>query len=211
MKGGTVLAVPPFIALTGGIGAGKSTALAVLQKLGVATISSDAIVHELYETSAVREAVASRFGADVVHDGAVDRGRLAQAAFATEVGREWLERLLWPLVRERVSQWRQQMSTQDPSPRALVVEVPLLFESGGDGLYDATIVIVTEERLRERRARERGHRAVAEREARQLSQAEKSQLATYVVANDGEIEDLEHKLAGVLDTVLGSGKRGDSR
>jgi dephospho-CoA kinase len=202
MKGGTVSTVPPFIALTGGIGAGKSTALAALERLGVATISSDAVVHELYGTAAIRESVVARFGAEVVNDDVIDRGRLAAAVFASEAGRVWLEQLLWPLVRARVAQWREQMSRADPAPRALVVEVPLLFESGGESGYDATIAVVADEQARERRARERGHSSVAEREARQLSQEEKAQRADYVVVNDGEIADLEYKLAGVIDTVL---------
>jgi len=168
----------------------------------VETTSSDAIVHDLYATAAVRAAVAARFGADVVQNGIVDRGRLAAAAFTSDEGRAWLEQLLWPLVRERVSEWRAQMSRRDPLPRALVVEVPLLFEAGGESGYDATIAVVADEQLREQRARQRGHVAVAEREARQLSQDEKAQRATYIVVNDGEIADLEYKLAEVIDTVL---------
>jgi dephospho-CoA kinase len=200
--------VPPFIALTGGIGAGKSTALAALQRLGAETTSSDAIVHELYTTAAVRDAVVARFGVEVLKDGVVDRGRVAAAAFASDEARAWLEQLLWPLVRERVSQWRELMNRRDPPPLALVVEVPLLFEAGAASGYDATIAIVADEQVREQRARERGHSAVAEREARQLSQEQKAQLANYVVVNDGEISDLEYKLAEVIDTVLSGGTLG---
>ncbi len=94
--------MPPFVALTGGIGAGKSTALAALERLGAAVISSDAIVHELYGTDAVRDAVVARFGVEVAPDGVVDRGALAARAFATDADRAWLEQLLWPLVRGRV-------------------------------------------------------------------------------------------------------------
>lgn len=200
--------MPPFIALTGGIGAGKSTALAALQRLGAETTSSDAIVHELYSTAAVRDAVVERFGTEVVQEGVVDRGRVAAAAFASDEGRVWLEQLLWPLVRERVSQWREVMNRRDPPPLALVVEVPLLFEAGAQSAYDATIAVVADEQVREQRARERGHSAVAEREARQLSQEQKAQLANYVVVNDGEIADLEYKLAELIDTVLSGGTSG---
>jgi len=190
--------VPPFVALTGGIGAGKSTALAALERLGAAVLSTDAVVHQLYESPEVLTAVVERFGAEVAPDGAVDRGRLAQLAFATDEGRAWLERLLWPLVRARVAAWREQASCGEPAPRALVVEVPLLFEAGQDKAYDATIAITVDEDVRRARAAARGHQAVDQRAARQLSQEEKASRATYVVANDGDEHELERKLSSVL-------------
>jgi dephospho-CoA kinase len=189
---------PPFIALTGGIGAGKSTALAALERLGAAVISSDSVVHELYAGEPVRDAVVARFGQRVAPDGVIDRGLLATIAFQTPPDRAWLEGLIWPLVRERVAAWRQQAEQAVPRPRALVVEVPLLFEAGQEGLYDATIAVTAEEEVRRERASGRAHSAAQEREARQLSQAEKAARATYVVANDGDLDELEHKLSSVL-------------
>jgi dephospho-CoA kinase len=197
VKGGTDQ-VPPFIALTGGIGAGKSTALAILERLGAAVISSDAVVHELYTSDRVRDAVVARFGAKVAPDGVVDRGQLATVAFDTAESRAWLEGLIWPLVRERVAAWRLASEQAAPRPRALVVEVPLLFEAGQEGLYDATIAVTADEDILRDRASARGHRAADEREARQLSQADKAARASYVVANDGDVDELERKLSSVL-------------
>jgi dephospho-CoA kinase len=194
--------VPPFVALTGGIGAGKSTALAALGRLGAAVISSDAIVHELYAADAVRDAVVARFGPGVATDGVVDRGELAAHAFSTDEDRVWLEQLLWPLVRERVADWRERVSRTVPPPRVLVVEVPLLFEAGSDEMYDATIAIIADEQVREARAQTRGHRALAERDARQLSQQEKAARSTFVVVNDGDEQELEDKLSSIL-AILG--------
>lgn len=190
--------MPPFLALTGGLGAGKSTALAALARLGAAVTSSDAVVHELYGTPAVRDAVVERFGAEVAPGGVVDRSALASRIFADATDRAWLEQLLWPLVRERILAWREAVGRVTPVPRALVVEVPLLFEAGSDQMYDATIAVVADEEIREARAHTRGHQAVAEREARQLSQQEKAARATFVVANDGTIEQLEAKLSAIL-------------
>ena len=191
----------PFIGLTGGIGAGKSTALAALERLGAVVLSTDAVVHELYGSDEVRDAVVARFGTDVAPGGVVDRGALAQAAFATPEGREWLERLLWPRVGQRIVAFRESAAAASPSPAAAVVEVPLLFESGLDHGIDATVAVIADEAVREERAGARGHQALAERSARQLSQTEKSQRATYTVVNDGSVEQLEAKLSSILDML----------
>lgn len=198
MTGGGTSRVPPFVGLTGGIGAGKSTALAALERLGAATLSTDALVHELYESDAVRDAVVARFGPEIAPGGVVDRGRVATAAFSSDEDRAWLEQLIWPLVRRGVADWREAAASTEPPPRALIVEVPLLFEAGQEGAYDATIVVSAPEPLRSARARARGHRALDERAARQLSQEEKAARATYVVVNDGDVAELADKLSSIL-------------
>ena len=193
----------PFVGLTGGIGAGKSTALDALERLGAAVLSTDRVVHELYDGPEVRAAVADRFGSDVVSQGGVDRALLAQRAFATPDDRAWLEELLWPKVGERMVRWRQALQAGSPPPRAAVVEVPLLFESGMEGAFDATIAVVANEELRAQRAGARGHQALAERSARQLTQQEKAGRATYTVVNDGTVEQLEQSLSDVLEILEG--------
>jgi dephospho-CoA kinase len=191
----------PFVGLTGGLGAGKSTALAALERLGAATISTDAIVHQLYEDPEIVSAVTERFGDEVVTDGRVNRSALAGKAFATDDGRKFLEELLWPRVGARVAEWKEEVERRSPPPPAAVVEIPLLFESGMDALFDATIAVVADEEVRAARAAARGHEAVAERDARQLSQQEKAERATYAVVNDGTEQDLERQLAKVLDAL----------
>jgi dephospho-CoA kinase len=86
----------------------------------------------------------------------------------------------------------------EPPPVAAVVEVPLLFEADMAGLFDATIAVVADEQLRDRRAGARGHVAVAERTARQLPQEEKARRATVAVRNDGSPRDLERALSAAL-------------
>jgi len=161
-------------------------------------LSTDAVVHELYDDPEVRQAVTDRFGEVVSADGTIDRAAVARAAFASEDGRAWLEGLLWPRVGTRIAQWRDRLERQSPSPRAAVVEVPLLFESGMGEVFDATIAVVADEEVRAERAGARGHQALAERGARQLSQQEKAQRATYVAVNDGSVAELEAKLSGIL-------------
>lgn len=191
----------PFIGLTGGIGAGKSTALRALERLGAACLSTDAVVHELYGSAEVRDAVTDHFGSEVVHDGAIDRPALARAAFASGEQTAWLEQLLWPRVGERMAAWRGELERRPAPPRAAVVEVPLLFESGMDSAFDATIAVIADEPIRERRLAERGDEALAQRSARQLSQREKSERATYTVVNDGTEAELEHNLSAILDML----------
>jgi dephospho-CoA kinase len=188
----------PFVGLTGGMGAGKSTALAALERLGAAVLSSDAVVHELYAGEQLRDAVVGRWGAEVAPNGVIDRAAVAARAFASAEDRVWLEGTVWPLVASRVAAWLEQVRRESPPPRAAVVEVPLLFEAGLEGLYDTTLAVIADEALRGRRAADRGHALIEERGARQLSQPEKARRAAFVVRNDGTEEDLERELSAVL-------------
>jgi dephospho-CoA kinase len=164
-------------------------------------LSTDRVVHEQYESSEVVEAVRGRFGESVAPGGVVDRAELARRAFATPEDREWLEGLLWPRVGSRMAEWRSSLEEAAERPRAAVVEVPLLFESGMEKAFDATIAVVVSEDLRASRAGARGHEALAERSARQLTQQEKAQRATYVVVNEGTVEELESKLSALLEML----------
>jgi dephospho-CoA kinase len=192
---------PPFVGLTGGIGAGKSEALAALERLGAATLSTDAVVHELYGDPEVRDAVVERWGQEVAPDGVVDRGAVARRAFANGEERGFLESLIWPRVGSRIVEWREAETAREPA--ALVIEVPLLFESGMDHGFDATIAVVADEEVRRARAGARGHDSLDERTARQLTQEEKAARATFVVANSGTIEELESRLSDVLAKLRG--------
>ena len=183
---------PPLIGLTGAIAAGKSEALAALARLGAATLSSDAVVHELLGTPGVREQLVARWGGDVAPDGIVDRARVGAIVFERPEELGWLESLLHPLVGRRIAGWVVGLTPDTP---AAVVEVPLLFESEMDQVFDATLSVVAPDAARAERARTRGTDLLAERSGRQLSQDEKAARATFVVANDGSVGDLEAKLA----------------
>ena len=186
----------PFVGLTGGLGAGKSEALRLLEELGAVTLSTDAVVHELLETDELRDEVVARLGPDVAVDGRLDRSRIAERVFGDDEARKWLEGLLWPRVGVRVAEWR----AQSPD-RVAVVEVPLLFESGMEAVFDSTIAVIADEDVRERRAAARGHASVAERAGRQLTQAEKADRADFEVRNDGSLDELKQNLSRVLATL----------
>jgi dephospho-CoA kinase len=191
----------PFVGLTGGIGAGKSEALRALERLGAATLSTDAVTHELLATDEVRDLLVAELGEEVAPNGQIDRGAVAQRVFGDDGKRKWLEGVIWPRVGQRVAEFRE---SSEGHPAA-VVEVPLLFESGMESVFDKTVVVVADEGIRSERAAARGHQLVEARAARQLTQDEKAQKADFVVRNDGTVEELEIKLSEVLEKLREDG------
>jgi dephospho-CoA kinase len=193
--------VPPLtIGLTGGIAAGKSTALAAFERLGAATISSDAVVHELLDAEPLLGRLIERWGADVAPDGRVDRARVGEIVFADPEQLSWLESQVHPLVGERIGAF---LLSLPAGTEIAVVEVPLLFESEMEGVFDTTVAVVTSDDVRRARADARGHALVEERDARQLEQAEKAERAAHVVENDGTPEDLERALSALVEKLRG--------
>jgi dephospho-CoA kinase len=186
---------PLTIGLTGGIAAGKSEALKAFSRLGAATLSSDAVVHELLETEPLRGCLAERWGPEVIPAEGVDRAKIGEIVFADPEELAWLEGQIHPLVQQRTAEW---LSSLPGDIEVAVVEVPLLFEAGSDRVFDTTVAVVTADEVRRERAAARGHALVDEREARQLTQMEKAERAEHVVANDGSVEDLERALSALL-------------
>jgi dephospho-CoA kinase len=177
--------------------------LRALERLGAATLSTDAVTHELLQTDEVRSLVVEKLGSEVAPDGRLDRSVIAERVFGDDEQRKWLERLLWPRVGARVAEFRESVEGRP----AAVVEVPLLFEAGMEGAFDKTIAVIADEEVRAERAGARGHAGLSERTARQFSQEEKAQRADYVVRNDGTVEELEIKLSEVLEKLRQDGDR----
>jgi dephospho-CoA kinase len=190
--------MPLTIGLTGGIAAGKSEALAAFERLGAATLSSDAVVHELLESEPLIGRLVERWGEEVAPGGRIDRARVGSIVFADPEQLTWLEQQIHPQVGERTAAW---LGSLPADTEVAVVEVPLLFEAGRDEVFDTTVAIVTGDEVRRARAEARGHALVDEREARQLPQEEKAARASHVVANDGTVEDLERSLSALLDKL----------
>jgi len=190
--------MPLTIGLTGGIAAGKSEALAAFERLGAATISSDAVVHELLDSEPLLDRLTERWGAEVVSEGRIDRAKVGEVVFADPDELTWLEAQIHPLVGERIGSWLMSLSEET---EVAVVEVPLLFEAGMEGVFDTTVAVVTSDEVRRARAEARGHALVGEREARQLAQEEKAARAEHVIENDGSVEDLEQALSALIETL----------
>jgi dephospho-CoA kinase len=159
------------------------------------------VVHQLLAGDELRKLLVERYGDEIAPNGQVDRSKLADVVFADREQRAWLEGELWPRVGARIAAWREE--AQRSRPIALVVEVPLLFESGMEAAFDRTVAIVADESVRHERAAARGHASLEARGARQLTQDQKAQRADFVVRNDGTIEDLERNLSEILATIGG--------
>jgi dephospho-CoA kinase len=189
---------PLKIGLTGGIAAGKSEALKAFERLGAATLSSDAVVHELLDSDELRERLVERWGPHVAPDGKVERAKIGEIVFADPEQLTWLEQQIHPLVQQRTAAWLLSLPAET---EVAVVEVPLLFEAGSDKVFDTTVAVVTADEVRRERAAARGHALVDEREARQLPQSEKAERAEHVVVNDGSVEELEGALSALLEKL----------
>jgi dephospho-CoA kinase len=186
---------PIAVAITGGIGAGKSTALDAFRAHGAATVSSDEIVHHLLATDdEVRDAIAARLGVDALTDGRPDRAKIARAVFGDRERLAWLEGLLHPLVSREYLTWREQLGQLDDPPSVCVTEVPLLFEVDAQDRFDKIVVITAPSALREQRRRV----ARDDRDSRLLPDREKVRRADFHYVNKGTFDDLFAWVAGVM-------------
>ena len=190
---------PIAVAITGGIGAGKSEALAAFARHGAATISSDDIVHRLlHEDDEVHHAVVERFGDRVLDPrGEIDRGAIADIVFADREALEWLEGLLHPRVVDEYLSWRERLEELDDPPRVSATEVPLLYEVGGQDRFDAVVVVTAPPGVREARAQVDAE----EREARLLPDSVKVAQADFSYVNDGSLEKLDDFVQAVLQEL----------
>jgi dephospho-CoA kinase len=186
---------PVAVAITGGIGAGKSEALRAFARNGAATVSSDEIVHHLLRRPDVREAVVARMGTGIVGpDGEIDRRALGTVVFNDREALAWLEEALHPLVSAEYLQWREQLAHLPNPPRVSVTEVPLLYETGGDARFDKVVVITAPSKLR----RARSDVTADDRESRLIPDSEKVKRADFSYKNIGTLDELDAFVKSVL-------------
>jgi dephospho-CoA kinase len=188
--------LPLAVAITGGIGAGKSEALFAFQKAGAATVSSDEIVHHLLrEDVEVREELLGELGEGILgEDGAIDRARVAELVFGDRDKLAFLESVLHPRVAAEYLRWREQLDRLPNPPEVCVTEVPLLYESGAEARFDKVVVVTAPAKLREQRRRVPRD----SREQRLLPDAEKVKRADYAYVNTGSLEELDAWVGGVM-------------
>jgi dephospho-CoA kinase len=179
---------PVAVAITGGIGAGKSEALRAFARRGAATLSSDEVVHCLIaEDPDIRAALEKRLGT-------TDRGEIAAIVFEDSEELDWLEKLLHPRVQAQYAAWRDELARRPDPPTLAVVEIPLLYETGSDARFDAVVVITASDEIRAART----HVRPDSRAKRLLPDEEKVRRANYAYVNDGTLDQLDAFVAGVV-------------
>ena len=189
------------VALTGGIATGKSYVLSRFAASGVPTVDADSLVHEALSIGSPAVArVAGRFGGRVLAaDGSVDRKALAALVFADTKARSDLEAILHPEVFRRIDAWFSALP--DAFAPFAVADIPLLFETHHEGLFDRIVVTMCDTGQQLERLRQRN--GLTEEEARQRLAAqwpieEKARLAHYVIDTSGPFEDTEKQVERVL-------------
>jgi len=186
---------PVAVAITGGIGSGKSEALKAFARHGAATVSSDEIVHHLLRYPEVKEKIVARVGNGVIDpNGEIDRGALATTVFNDREALAFLEELLHPLVSAEYLKWRDDLAQLPDPPRVCVTEVPLLYEVGGETRFDKVVVITAPTKLR----RARSQLTVDERDGRFLPEREKAARADFAFSNIGTLDELDAFVESVM-------------
>lgn len=190
---------PLAVAITGGIGAGKSEALEAFARHGAAVVSSDEIVHHLLRADDdVRRALVERLGDGILgEDGRPDRALIGRRVFGDPEALAWLEALLHPRVSQEYLTWRERLAQLPEPPRVCVTEVPLLYEVGADERFDVVVAITAPEELRAARRRP----PADDRDARLLPDEEKVRRADYAYVNEGTLEELDAWVASLLERL----------
>lgn len=190
------------VALTGGIGSGKSTALLMLAARGAAVRDSDEIVHGLIDRDEVRVSIGKELGIDPLPPGEAGRNLIAQVVFADDAKLMRLEEIIFPLVAGEIEGW---LDTDEVTEAPLaVVELPMLFEADMADMFDHVVLVTAPAELRKTRHEGRVGLADFERRAaRQLPEDEKRARCDFTYDNTGSPEDLDEFIAGVIEKICG--------
>jgi len=193
----------PRLGLTGGIGAGKSTALAYLHECGAAVVSSDDIVHGLYDRPSIIAAIQGRYGQKALTGAHVNRHALAGIVFRDHDELQWLELLLHPHVRAAVERWAAAQQKARPRPAVIVAEVPLLFETGMETAFDFVMLITAPAEERRRRLTAKLTDSEFElRLAQQMPEDEKIARSDFVFHNTGERKALREFVGQTVARII---------
>jgi len=189
------------VALTGGIGSGKSLVGEILEELGALVIDSDQLAREVIERgSPGYEEVITAFGDSILSEGQIDRAKLAAVVFKEKDLRKKLESIIHPLVREAA----EKLARNLPSGAILVNQIPLLVESDGAKRFDYVITVSADEEIRRERLRLRGLKdyEITERMAAQVADLDRENIANYILRNDGSIDELNRAVEELMANEL---------
>jgi dephospho-CoA kinase len=189
------------VALTGGIGSGKSLVGEILEELGALVIDSDQLAREVIERgSPGYEEVVTAFGDSILSEGQIDRSKLAAVVFNESDLRKKLESIIHPLVREAA----EKLARKLPSGAILINQIPLLVESDGAKRFDYVVTVSADEEIRRERLRLRGLKdyEITQRMAAQVSDPEREKIANYIIRNNGSIDELTRAVEELMASEL---------
>lgn len=189
------------VALTGGIGSGKSLVGEILEELGALVIDSDQLAREVIERgSPGYEEVVTAFGDSILSEGQIDRSKLAAVVFKESDLRKKLESIIHPLVREAA----EKLARKLPSGAILINQIPLLVESDGAKRFDYVVTVSANEEIRRERLRLRGLKdyEITQRMAAQVSDSEREKIANFIIRNDGSIDELTRAVEELMANEL---------
>jgi dephospho-CoA kinase len=189
------------VALTGGIGSGKSLVGEILEELGALVIDSDQLAREVIERgSPGYEEVVTAFGDSILSEGQIDRSKLAAVVFNESDLRKKLESIIHPLVREAA----EKLARKLPSGAILINQIPLLVESDGAKRFDYVVTVSADEEIRRERLRLRGLKdyEITQRMAAQVSDSEREKIANYIIRNNGSIDELTRAVEELMASEL---------
>jgi dephospho-CoA kinase len=181
------------VALTGGIGSGKSTVAEMLQECGAIVIDSDQLSRDVIERGTPGyESVLAEFGDEILTDGEINRAALAEIVFKDQKKRELLEGIIHPLVRDRA----ESLMRNVPNNSIVVNQIPLLVETDGAKRFDYVITVSASEDVRRKRLIERGMKEyeIAKRLQAQVDDRAREAIADHVLTNNGSLDDLQRSV-----------------
>lgn len=195
------------IAITGGIGSGKSTVRRIFEELGAVGIDADDLARQVVAPGTLGQAlIRDAFGEEFFDGkGRLDRAKLARKIFSDGPSRRLLESILHPLIKDAEAHLIRQALSENPE-RPVVVEIPLLVEVDQAGHYDGVILVTASEALRLDRLEKAGTLTRKEARARMRSQAkeeERARVADWTINNDGPLENARKQVEKVLRDLIG--------
>jgi dephospho-CoA kinase len=189
------------VALTGGIGSGKSLAGEYFELIGATVIDSDQLAREVVErgTEGFDEIVAA-FGDEILRDGNLDRAKLAELIFNDPKAKATLEEIVYPRIQSAFDQIIEQSKPGD----VVIYEIPLLVETGSQDRFDFIITVSAPTELRRKRLLDRGMKnyEIEKRLSAQASDAEREELADFVFTNDGDTDQLLRLVENIYEDLL---------
>ena len=186
-----------LVALTGGIGSGKSTVLEIFSKLGSLTTDTDLIVHDIYKKNQeISNALKKRWGSKVFTNKLPDRQAIANIVFNDASELQWLNQLIHPVVRESIKEFKSQDGLK-------VIAIPLLYETGTESSYDKIISVWCPDGIQYKRLQKRNwsEEEIKSRINSQIHQNEKLSRADYGIINNGSLKQLERQCRDIFNTL----------